>query len=91
VSKDLGWAEALDRLMSRQVETVPPAYKTPKEIANQLGICEEMAKLKAKELVKAGLAERKDFRVRWGKGIRATPHYRLVNCATRASNRRSGE
>ncbi len=73
------WAEALDRLLSQRVETVPPGWKTAREVGEQLGVCYEMAKLKCAELVAAGLAERKDFRVKWGRGIRGLPHYRLVS------------
>ena len=79
MSKKPEWAEALDRLMSHRVESVPPGWKTGREISQQLGICYEMAKIKAKQLVQAGLAERKDFKVKWGRGVRATPHYRLLS------------
>jgi hypothetical protein len=44
-----------------------------------------MAKLKCAELVAAGLAERKDFRVKWGRGIRGLPHYRLIKKGTKSS------
>ena len=77
------WAEALDRLMNNRVETVPAGWKSAKEIAQELGMCYEMGKIKAKQLVKGGLAERRDFRVKWGRGIRATPHYRLISPAGR--------
>ena len=77
------WVEALDRLLSQRVEAVPPGWKTAREIGEQLGMCYEMAKLKAKELVEAGLAERRDFKVKWGRGIRGLPHYRLVSLPAR--------
>ena len=79
MSKKPEWAEALDRLLTQRVEAVPPGWKTAREVGEQLGVCYEMAKIKCKDLVDAGFAERKDFRVKWGKGIRGTPHYRLVN------------
>ena len=79
MSKKPEWAEALDRLMSQRIEAVPAGWKTAREIGEQLGMCYEMAKLKAKELVAAGLAERRDFRVKWGRGIRGLSHYRLVS------------
>ena len=85
------WAEALDRLLSHRMEAVPPGWKTAKEIGEELGFCYEMAKIKAGQLVAAGLAERKDFRVKWGRGVRPLPHYRLVNSSTRASSRRSAQ
>ena len=84
MSKKPEWAEALDRLLSQRVETVPPGWKTAREVGEQLGVCYEMAKLKCADLVAAGLAERKDFRVKWGRGIRGTPHYRLVSPGARA-------
>ncbi|NBW14788.1 MAG: hypothetical protein EBR82_42995 [Caulobacteraceae bacterium] len=83
MSKKPEWAEALDRLLSHRMEAVPPGWKTAREIGEQLGVCYEMAKIKAKKLVEAGLAERRDFKVQWGKGIRATPHYRLVSSVAR--------
>lgn len=79
MSKKPEWAEALDRLLSQRMEVVPPGWKTAHEIAKELGICFEMAKLRARDMVKAGLAERRDFRVRWGKGVRPTPYYRLIS------------
>ncbi len=33
------WAEALDRLLSQRVETVPPGWKTAREVGEQLGVC----------------------------------------------------
>ena len=77
MSKKPEWAEALDRLLSQRVEAVPPGWKTAQEVGEQLGVCYEMAKIKCKRLVQAGMAERADFRVKWGKGIRSAPHYRL--------------
>lgn len=78
MSRKPEWAEALDRLMSHRCEAVPAGFKTAREIGQELGCCYEMAKIKCAQLVEAGLAERKEFRVKWGRGIRALPHYRLV-------------
>ena len=88
MSKKPEWAEALDRLMSQRIEAVPAGWKTAREVGEQLGVCYEMAKIRCKDLVEAGLAERKDFRVKWGRGIRGTPHYRLVK--NQARGRRPG-
>lgn len=74
----LAWARALDQLMAKRVEAVPAGFKAPEELAKELGFCYEMAKIKCRELVQAGLAERKDFRVKWGRGLRMRPHYRLI-------------
>ena len=83
MSQDLAWARALESLLKNKEDKVPPGWRTASQLAAQMGYCEEMAKLKCKELVKAGLAEVKDFRVRWGKMIRARPHYRLLNLKKR--------
>lgn len=84
MTKKPEWAEALDRLLSHQMEPVPAGWKTAQEIAKEMGFCLEMAKIKARAMVKAGLAERRDFRVKWGRGVRPTPHYRLINPPARA-------
>lgn len=78
VSDKLAWAKALDQLMSHKLDAVPREWKVPEVLAKEMGICYEMAKLKCRDLVKARLAERKDFRVKWGKGARLRPHYRLI-------------
>ena len=79
MSDKLAWAKALDQLLCNRLDPVPKEWRTPEQLADQMGLCEEMAKIKCKELVKAGLAERKEFRVKWGKMIRPRPHYRLVS------------
>lgn len=78
MKQDLAWAQALDSLMKGREDKVPAGWRTPDQLVKQMGYCEEMAKIKCKELVKAGLAEMREFRVQWGKMIRGRPHYRLV-------------
>lgn len=79
MSEDLAWAQAIESMMKNKEDRVPPGWRTTTQLATQMGYCEEMAKIKCKELVKAGLAEVREFRVRWGKMIRARPHYRLIS------------
>ena len=74
----LAWAKALDQLMRIRIDEVPAGFRSPDDLSKEMGLCIEMAKLKCRDLVKAGLAERKDFRVKWGRGIRSRPFYRLV-------------
>ena len=78
MSDKLAWARALDQLLVKRIDAVPAGWRSADDLAQELGYCEEMAKIKCRELVKAGLAERKDFRVKWGKGARLRPHYRLI-------------
>ena len=81
--EDLAWAQALESMMKGREDKVPPGWKAPEQLAKAMGYCDEMAKMKCRELVRAGLAEKKNFRVRWGKFVRAKPHYRLVNLKKR--------
>ena len=78
MSDKLAWAKALDELLVKRVEKVPPDFKAPEQLAEELGLCYEMTKIKCHQLVKAGLAERRDFSVKWGRGIRRRPFYRLL-------------
>lgn len=74
----MAWVQALESLMKNKEDKVPEGWRTPDQLAEKWGYCNEMAKLKCKELVSAGLAEVKEFRVRWGKMVRSRPHYRLI-------------
>lgn len=78
MSDKLAWAKALDQLLVKRVEQVPPGYRSADKLAEEMDLCYEMAKIKCQQLVKAGLAERRDFRVKWGKGVRLRPFYRLL-------------
>ena len=64
MNKNLGWADALDNLLMKRAEKVPKGWKTSAEVAEAMGMCEEMGKVKCKQLVAAGLAERREFRVK---------------------------
>jgi len=83
VKDKLAWARALDQLLTTRVEAVPPGWRSAEDLAKEMDLCYEMAKIKCRDLVKAGLAERKDFRVKWGRGARLRPFYRLVTPAAR--------
>lgn len=72
------WRAALSQMSQAKADVVPAGWHTPEELAPSLNFCEEMAKIKCRELVAAGLAERRDFKVAWGRMIRARPHYRLI-------------
>lgn len=78
-SDKLAWAKALEQLLTKRVDEVPEGYRSPEDLAKEMDLCYEMAKIKCRQLVKAGLAEKRDFRVKWGKGVRLRPYYRLVS------------
>lgn len=75
------WRAAFHKANTMNAEVVPPGYYAPEEIAGKLGLCREVGMQKCRDLARAGLVERKDFRVPWGKGVRLRPHYRLIKPA----------
>jgi len=71
------WAAAL---ASPQIpDTIPPGYHTAVELADTLGKNRNSINRQLGELVKAGRAEVKKFRIQTGqRGLYPTPHYRLL-------------
>ena len=72
------WRAAFEKVNLVGAESVPKGWHSPEEIAEKLGLCREVGMQKCRQLAQAGLVERKDFRVQWGRGVRARPYYRLV-------------
>lgn len=56
---------------------VPKGWHDSTHWAEQEGWTQEFVLKRMRELIAAGLAEKKSFRVRWGKHVRSKPHYRL--------------
>ena len=72
------WRAAFAKANVLTAETVPAGWFSPEEIAEKLGLCREVGMQKCRQLAQAGLVERKDFRVAWGREIRPRPYYRLA-------------
>ena len=72
------WRAAFQKVNLVGAESVPKGWHSPEEIAEKLGLCREVGMQKCRQLAQAGLVERKDFRVAWGRGIRPQPYYRLA-------------
>lgn len=72
------WRAAFAKVTAMKADVVPAGWHSPEEIAEKLGFCREMGMQKCRDLARAGLVERKDFRVTWGKGVRPRPYYRLI-------------
>lgn len=71
------WAAAL--ACPQTPDIVPPGYHTANDLADKLGKNRNSINRQLGELVKAGRAEVKKFRVMNGqRGLYPTPHYRLV-------------
>lgn len=78
------WRAAFEKANLLDAETVPPGWYSPEEIAEKLGMCREVGMQKCRDLAKAGLVERKDFRVAWARGTRPRPYYRLIQAPKKA-------
>jgi hypothetical protein len=70
------WCEAL-AAVTAPADTVPPGWRTAKQIATQTKTPVPTLQNKLKRLVAAGKAERKKFRVQLAKNVRPVPHYKL--------------
>jgi hypothetical protein len=77
------WRAAFVRVNQAAAEEIPPGWFSPEEIAMKLGHCREVGIQKCRDLAKAGMVERKDFRVVWGRGVRPKPFYRLKPLAAK--------
>lgn len=72
------WEAALRKVAELQHEVVPDGWMNYEQFAEKMGICREVAALKLRQLARAGLCERKDFRVQWGSAAtRPRPYFRL--------------
>lgn len=78
------WEALISKEASFRYEKVPPGWIDYDQFAQKMGICREMAAVKLRQLARAGLCERKEFRVAWGvstggrtAGARLRPYFRL--------------
>ena len=72
------WEAALRKVAELQHEVIPDGWMNYEQFAEKMGVCREVAALKLRQLARAGLCERKDFRVQWGaSGTRPRPYFRL--------------
>ncbi len=71
------WAAAL--AAPQTPDEVPPGYHTANQLADKLAKNRNSINRQLGELVKAGRAEVKKFRIQTGqRGLYPTPHYRLL-------------
>ena len=77
------WEALVEREATMKFETVPPGWIDYDQFAQKMGLCREMAAVKLRQLARAGLCERREFRVAWGHGsgktiaARLRPYFRL--------------
>lgn len=71
------WEAACAKAQEMSYEAVPQGWVDYDKFAVAMGLCREVAAQKLRVLARLGLAERRDFRVRWGNVIRPRPYFRL--------------
>lgn len=71
------WEALLNKEAALKYEKIPPGWIDYDQFAQKIGICREMAAAKLRQLARAGLCERREFRVAWGVGNGRTPGARL--------------
>lgn len=71
------WESLLRRESQMKFDVVPPGWINYEQFAQRMGVCNEVAACKLRQLARAGLCERKEFRVAWGCGTSKAPGARL--------------
>ena len=71
------WQALLEKERGLRHEAVPHGWLNYEQFAEKMGICREVAAAKLRALARAGLCERREFRVAWGMGTSKTPGVRL--------------
>lgn len=71
------WLALLEKEKKMHHEQVPSGWLDYDQFSRKMGTCREVAAQKLRALARAGLCERRDFRVRWGDVVRPRPFFRL--------------
>jgi len=77
------WEALVAREAAMKFDTVPPGWIDYDQFAQKMGLCREVAAVKLRQLARAGLCKRKEFRVAWGRGsgkslgARLRPYFKL--------------
>lgn len=71
------WAKALEDSLQQRSDIVPEGWATCKAIADELGKAENTVVRQLGDLMRAGKAESRRFRIPYGNAIKSIPHYKL--------------
>lgn len=71
------WEALLNKESQMKYAVIPPGWIDYDQFAQKMGVCREVAASKLRQLARAGLCDRKEFRVAWGSGNGRTPGARL--------------
>lgn len=71
------WQAALEKAQQMEADEIPANWIDYDQFAEKMGYCKAVAADKLRKLVATGIAEKRDFRVKWGNTIRPRPYFRL--------------
>lgn len=73
----MSWIKDLEsHLSSSGVEVVPEGWLTSRQMADEMGLSVSRTQDIAREQVRSGWLEKRNFRIRVGERVLPTPHYR---------------
>jgi hypothetical protein len=72
-------AELSAALANDGVETVPPDWKSAREIGDQCGYATSQTQRILSDAVRTGRLEMRKFRIRSGSRVYPVPHYRVIS------------
>lgn len=73
----MNWIKALQKVRLKDADEVPKGWMTVRQLMEELGLERAQTHHKLETMVRAGVAEKKSFRISVGAYVRPTPHYRL--------------
>lgn len=71
------WEAILRKQTQMKFDKIPPGWINYEQFAEKMGVCREVAELKLRQLARAGLCERKEFKVLWECGGGRVPTARF--------------
>lgn len=85
----MSWIKDLEsHLSSSGVEVVPEGWLTSRQMADEMGLSVSRTQDIAREQVRSGWLEKRNFRIQVGERVLPTPHYRPAPKRTKNGRKR---
>jgi hypothetical protein len=72
------FAQMIAQVQQNKTEKIPEGFKTIETWAKENNMSNSYAAINIQEGFKAGLMEKKEFRIKTGAGVRAVAHYKII-------------
>jgi len=72
------FAQMIAKVHENKTEKIPDGFKTIETWAKENNMSPSYAAVNIHEGFKAGLMEKKEFRIKTGAGVRAVAHYKII-------------